>query len=50
MTILTKPNAGKAEALNYAIDRLDEEFYVGIDADTVIAPDAIRHLVPTLCR
>ncbi len=45
VTVLTKPNAGKAEALNYAIDRLDEEFYVGIDADTVIAPDAISRLV-----
>jgi cellulose synthase/poly-beta-1,6-N-acetylglucosamine synthase-like glycosyltransferase/peptidoglycan/xylan/chitin deacetylase (PgdA/CDA1 family)/spore germination protein YaaH len=45
VTILTKPNAGKAEALNYAINELDEDFYVGIDADTVIASDAIRHLV-----
>jgi cellulose synthase/poly-beta-1,6-N-acetylglucosamine synthase-like glycosyltransferase/peptidoglycan/xylan/chitin deacetylase (PgdA/CDA1 family)/spore germination protein YaaH len=45
VTILTKPNAGKAEALNFAINHLDEDFYVGIDADTVIAPDAIRHLV-----
>ena len=45
ITILTKPNAGKAEALNYAINQLDEDIYVGIDADTVIAPDAVRHLV-----
>ena len=45
VTVLTKPNAGKAEALNYAINFLDEEFYVGIDADTVIAPDAISRLV-----
>ncbi|HEY0786962.1 MAG TPA: glycosyltransferase, partial [Acidobacteriaceae bacterium] len=45
VTILTKPNAGKAEALNYAIDQLDEDFYVGIDADTVIAPDAISQLI-----
>jgi len=27
--------------LNYAVERLTEEFYVGIDADTVIASDAI---------
>jgi cellulose synthase/poly-beta-1,6-N-acetylglucosamine synthase-like glycosyltransferase/peptidoglycan/xylan/chitin deacetylase (PgdA/CDA1 family)/spore germination protein YaaH len=45
ITVLTKPNAGKAEALNYAISRLDEEFYVGIDADTIIAQDAVSRLV-----
>jgi cellulose synthase/poly-beta-1,6-N-acetylglucosamine synthase-like glycosyltransferase/peptidoglycan/xylan/chitin deacetylase (PgdA/CDA1 family)/spore germination protein YaaH len=45
VTVLTKPNAGKAEALNFAVDQLEEEFYVGIDADTVIAPDAISRLI-----
>jgi len=44
--VLCKPNGGKAAALNYALDRLSEEIYVGIDADTVIAPDAISKLVP----
>jgi cellulose synthase/poly-beta-1,6-N-acetylglucosamine synthase-like glycosyltransferase len=44
--VLTKPNGGKAAALNYAVDRLTEEFYVGIDADTVIAQDAIAKLMP----
>jgi cellulose synthase/poly-beta-1,6-N-acetylglucosamine synthase-like glycosyltransferase/spore germination protein YaaH/peptidoglycan/xylan/chitin deacetylase (PgdA/CDA1 family) len=44
--VLTKHNQGKAAALNYALDRMDEEIYVGIDADTVIAPDAISKLVP----
>jgi len=46
--ILTKPNAGKAEALNFGLRYLrpDEEIFVGIDADTIIAPDAISHLVP----
>jgi peptidoglycan/xylan/chitin deacetylase (PgdA/CDA1 family)/spore germination protein YaaH len=44
--VLTKPNGGKAAALNYALDRLTEEIYVGIDADTVIAPDAISKLIP----
>ena len=45
--ILTKPNAGKAEALNYGLEHLtDEEIFVGIDADTIIAADAISHLVP----
>jgi cellulose synthase/poly-beta-1,6-N-acetylglucosamine synthase-like glycosyltransferase/spore germination protein YaaH/peptidoglycan/xylan/chitin deacetylase (PgdA/CDA1 family) len=46
MQVLTKPNGGKAAALNYALDRIDEEIYVGIDADTVIAADAISKLIP----
>jgi cellulose synthase/poly-beta-1,6-N-acetylglucosamine synthase-like glycosyltransferase len=44
--VLSKPNGGKAAALNYALDRIDEEIYVGIDADTVIATDAISKLIP----
>ena len=45
--ILTKPNAGKAEALNFGLEHIgDAEIFVGIDADTVIAPDAIARLVP----
>ncbi len=44
--VLTKNNAGKAAALNYALDRIHEDIYIGIDADTVIASDAISKLVP----
>src|SRR3954447_21595086 len=45
--ILGKKNAGKAEALNYGIEHIGEaELFVGIDADTIIAPDAIARLVP----
>jgi peptidoglycan-N-acetylglucosamine deacetylase len=45
--ILTKPNSGKAAALNYGIEHIgDAELFVGIDADTVIASDAISRLVP----
>jgi len=45
--ILGKPNSGKAEALNYGIEHIgDAELFVGIDADTIIAPDAISRLVP----
>ena len=44
--VLVKPNGGKAAALNYALDRIEEEIYVGIDADTVIAMDAISKLIP----
>ncbi len=44
--VLTHPNGGKAMALNFALDYVTEEFYVGIDADTVIANDAISKLIP----
>jgi cellulose synthase/poly-beta-1,6-N-acetylglucosamine synthase-like glycosyltransferase len=44
--VLSKVNGGKAAALNYALDRLTEEIYIGIDADTVIATDAISKLIP----
>ena len=46
LQVLTKPNGGKAAALNYALARIDEEIYIGIDADTVIAADAISRLIP----
>jgi len=46
VTVLTKPNSGKADALNYALEHVTEELFVGIDADTIIAPDAISKLVP----
>lgn len=43
--VFSKHNEGKAAALNYALERIQEEIYVGIDADTVIATDAISKLV-----
>lgn len=46
VTVLTKPNSGKADALNYGLESVTEELFVGIDADTIIAPDAISKLVP----
>ncbi len=45
LTVLVKPNGGKADALNYALDRTKEDIYIGIDADGVIAHDAITNLV-----
>jgi cellulose synthase/poly-beta-1,6-N-acetylglucosamine synthase-like glycosyltransferase len=45
LTVLSKPNGGKADALNYGLARTNEEIYVGIDADGVIAHDAITNLV-----
>ncbi|GGG72665.1 polysaccharide deacetylase family protein [Edaphobacter dinghuensis] len=50
LTVMTKPNAGKAEALNFALPYIEEEIYVGIDADTVIAHDAIARLVPNFAN
>ena len=47
VVILTKANSGKADALNFGLQHLQgEEIFVGIDADTVIAPSAISRLVP----
>lgn len=48
LVVLTKPNGGKAEALNFGLQAVWEEIYIGIDADTVIAPDAISKLVPRM--
>jgi peptidoglycan-N-acetylglucosamine deacetylase len=46
VVVLTKTNSGKAEALNYALTFVTEEIFVGIDADTVIAREAVTRLVP----
>jgi cellulose synthase/poly-beta-1,6-N-acetylglucosamine synthase-like glycosyltransferase/spore germination protein YaaH/peptidoglycan/xylan/chitin deacetylase (PgdA/CDA1 family) len=45
LLVLKKPQGGKAAALNYGLQSVDEDVYVGIDADTVIAKDAISRLV-----
>jgi poly-beta-1,6 N-acetyl-D-glucosamine synthase len=41
----TKPNGGKASALNYGINIADSDFVVCIDADTQLKPDAISQLM-----
>ena len=46
LTVITKPNGGKADALNFALETMTEEVYVGIDADGVIAHDAITNMIP----
>ncbi len=46
LTVITKPNGGKADALNFALEQVTEDIYVGIDADGVIAHDAITKMVP----
>ena len=46
--VITQQNAGKSVALNRAIAMLDTETIVAIDADTLLAPDAIGKLVAHL--
>jgi cellulose synthase/poly-beta-1,6-N-acetylglucosamine synthase-like glycosyltransferase/peptidoglycan/xylan/chitin deacetylase (PgdA/CDA1 family) len=46
VVVLTKANGGKATALNYGLQHVTEEIFVGIDADTIIHPRAISLLVP----
>ena len=43
--VLTKPNGGKASALNYGIMQTDAEYVVCIDADTKLYPDAVSKLM-----
>ena len=42
--VLTKPNGGKASALNYGISQTDAAYVLCIDADTNLAPDALTLL------
>ena len=46
VTVLRQENGGKAKALNYGLQFVTEEIFVGIDADTLIGTDAIAYLVP----
>jgi cellulose synthase/poly-beta-1,6-N-acetylglucosamine synthase-like glycosyltransferase/spore germination protein YaaH/peptidoglycan/xylan/chitin deacetylase (PgdA/CDA1 family) len=46
VTVLRQENGGKASALNYALQFVTEEIFVGIDADTLIGTDAVAYLVP----
>jgi len=43
--LFTKPNGGKASALNLAIEHSTGEVLVGVDADTQLASDTISRLV-----
>lgn len=46
VTVIRQENGGKAAALNNGLQQVTEEIFVGIDADTLIANDAIAYLVP----
>ncbi|KYP15186.1 polysaccharide deacetylase family protein [Flavihumibacter sp. CACIAM 22H1] len=43
--IYTKPNGGKASALNYGISQTNNDYIVCIDADTQLKSDAITQLM-----
>jgi cellulose synthase/poly-beta-1,6-N-acetylglucosamine synthase-like glycosyltransferase/peptidoglycan/xylan/chitin deacetylase (PgdA/CDA1 family) len=45
LLLLQQANAGKAVALNRGLAQVEEEIFVGIDADTAIAPGAVAQLV-----
>jgi len=44
--VLTKPNGGKAAALNFGIEQATGEILVCIDADTILPIDAISKMIP----
>lgn len=48
VTVLTKENGGKHSALNYGLSRTEGPLVLTVDADSVIAPDAIREIVRSL--
>lgn len=43
--VFTKPNGGKASALNFGIDKASGEYVVCIDADTQLMPDAVSQMM-----
>ncbi|BAV09933.1 Glycosyltransferase, catalytic subunit of cellulose synthase and poly-beta-1,6-N-acetylglucosamine synthase [Filimonas lacunae] len=48
--VFTKPNGGKASALNYGINQSHADFVVCIDADTQLRPDAVGLLMQHFLR
>ncbi len=42
----TKPNSGKAHALNYGIEKARGELFLAVDADSKLSPDALELMVP----
>lgn len=45
LRVFTKPNGGKASALNYGIEQATADFVICIDADTQLKTDAITELM-----
>ncbi len=43
--VFTKPNGGKASALNYGIKRTKSELIVSLDADSFVSKDTLKRMV-----
>jgi cellulose synthase/poly-beta-1,6-N-acetylglucosamine synthase-like glycosyltransferase len=43
--VFTKPNGGKASALNFGIERAKNEFIAVMDADSYLAKDALKNCI-----
>jgi cellulose synthase/poly-beta-1,6-N-acetylglucosamine synthase-like glycosyltransferase len=48
VSVYTKPNGGKASALNYGIERARGDIVIGLDADTVFTTRTVAELVAPL--
>ncbi len=48
VSVYTKPNGGKASALNFGLTRAKHDVIVCLDADTIFAPDTVAELVQPL--
>lgn len=45
--VLTPPkNGGKSKAHNYGIAHVNSEFFLTIDADTILDPECLKHMIP----
>jgi len=49
LTVLTKPNTGKADSLNRALALATSDFIITLDADTVLRKDAVREMRRCFC-
>lgn len=50
VTVVRRPNGGKPRALNSGIRHARHDIVVMVDADTVLEPDAVYHLVQPLAH
>lgn len=48
VTVVTKPNGGKSDALNVGLALLETDIVVALDADTVFPPETITYLIQKL--
>ncbi len=47
ITALHKPNGGKFTAMNYGLEHAGDAEFIGfLDADSFVAPDALREIIP----